>query len=108
ASLAGAAVMTGGAGTSPGPGMFEILSGLSGAAVRSAPHGPRRRWLASPRRPGAAGAVIGSYHDVSDMAGVLIAREAGAVVRGPGGADQPGPDGVLGAAPGVAHGLSCF
>jgi fructose-1,6-bisphosphatase/inositol monophosphatase family enzyme len=47
----------------------------------------------------AAGAIIGSFHLVDDLAGVLLAQEAGAVVL-----ERAG--GVMVAAPGVAEELA--
>jgi fructose-1,6-bisphosphatase/inositol monophosphatase family enzyme len=105
-SLAGTVVMTEWSGHEPWPGMFEMLSELSERLCTVRLMGSSALALVTAASGRAAGAVIGSYHDVDDMAAVLIAREAGAVVRGRGGSDQPGPDGVLVAAPGVSHELS--
>jgi fructose-1,6-bisphosphatase/inositol monophosphatase family enzyme len=107
-SLAGTVVMTEWSGHQPWPGMFDMLSGLSERLCTVRLMGSSALALVTTASGRAAAAVIGSYHDVDDMAGVLVAREAGAVVRGRGGSDQPGPDGVLVAAPGVADELSCL
>lgn len=105
-SLAGTVLMTEWSGHEAWPGMLEMLSGLSERLCTVRLMGSSALALVTAASGRAAGAIIGSYHDVDDMAGVLIAREAGAVVRGSGGSDQPGPDGVLVAAPGVADELA--
>jgi myo-inositol-1(or 4)-monophosphatase len=105
-SLSGTVVVTEWNGHLPWPGMFEMISALSLRSCTVRVMGSSALSLASVAAGRAAGAVLGSYHDVDDLAGLLIATEAGASVRGRGGGGRPDSGGVLVAAPGVAAELA--
>lgn len=95
-SLAGSVVLTEWSGHEPWPGMFTVLAALSLRMCTVRIMGSSALSLVTAASGRAAGAIIGSYHHVDDMAGVLIAREAGACVYG------RGTDGVLVAGAAVA------
>jgi fructose-1,6-bisphosphatase/inositol monophosphatase family enzyme len=102
-SLAGTVILTEWNGHEPWPGMTETMAAITRDFGTIRIMGSSALALAHAAVGHASAALIGSYHGVDDMAGVLIATEAGAVVRGRHGGADPGPDGVLVAAPGVAE-----
>jgi fructose-1,6-bisphosphatase/inositol monophosphatase family enzyme len=108
-SLAGALVLTEWAGHEPWPGQPEFLAALAREHCTVRVLGSSALTLASVAAGRASGAVLGAYatHDV--LAGVLICREAGCLVRNRGGHDPvlptTGDGGLLAASPGVAPAL---
>lgn len=100
--LAGQVVTSEWSGHRPWPGMFELLARLAECSATTRIMGSSAMSVALVAAGRAAGAVIGAYQDIDDLAAVLIAREAGAVVLGRDGGPTPAADGVLVAAPGVA------
>lgn len=101
-SLAGTVILTEWNGHEPWPGMTETIAAITSDYGTIRIMGSSALALAHAAVGHASAALIGSYHGVDDMAGVLIAVEAGAVVRGRHGESNPGPNGVMVAAPGVA------
>jgi fructose-1,6-bisphosphatase/inositol monophosphatase family enzyme len=99
--LDGAVVLTELAGHRPWPGQFELITRLSQSYTTVRVMGSSALSLALVGAGHATAAVLGSHDPIDDLAGILIAREGGAVVCGRLGG-EPGPDGVLAAAPGVA------
>lgn len=104
--LAGTVVLTELTGHRPWPGMYGMLTRLAARTCTVRVMGSSALSLVAVAAGRASGAVIGSYHDIDDLAGVLIAREAGAVVDGGPGGAVSGSAGLLVAAPGVADELS--
>ena len=102
-ALGGQVVLTEWAAHEPWPGMAELLDALSGAACTSRVMGSGALALASVGAGRAAAAVIGAFQPIDHLAGVLIAAEAGAVVRDASGAQTrwPGAGPFRVAAPGV-------
>lgn len=94
-ALAGSVVLTEWSGHQPWPGMNGVLAALSDRACTVRIMGSSALSLVMAASGRCAATIIGSYHHVDDMAGVLVAREAGACVRGRDGSTTPGPDGVL-------------
>ena len=100
-ALDGAVVLTELAGHRPWPGQFDLITRLSQSYCTVRVMGSSALSLALVGAGRATAAVLGSHNPIDDLAGVVIAREGGALVCGRSG-PEPGPDGVLAAAPGVA------
>lgn len=93
-AVAGTVVLTEWSGHRPWPGMAATLGRIASAYGTVRIMGSSALALTSVALGRASGAIIGSYHRVDDLAGVLLAVESGARVVERGG-------GVLVAAPGV-------
>jgi myo-inositol-1(or 4)-monophosphatase len=104
-TLAGSVVLTEWNGNRPWPGMSGVLADLTRQHATVRILGSSALSVASVAAGRAAAALIGAYQPVDDMAAVLIAREAGAVVAGRRGG-EPDDSGLLVAAPGLATQLS--
>lgn len=98
-SVAGQAILTEWSGHRPWPGMTETLAAIAGAYGTTRIMGSSALALTSVALGRAAGAIIGSSHAVDDLAGILLAHEAGATVIEQG-------DGVLVVSPGVVNELN--
>ncbi len=98
-AVAGQAVLTEWSGHRPWPGMIETLAAISQAYGTTRIMGSSALALTSVAVGRAAGTIIGSFHAVDDLAGVLLARESGAGVI-------ERDDGVLVAGPGVVEELA--
>jgi myo-inositol-1(or 4)-monophosphatase len=95
-SLDGTVLLTELSGHQPWPGAFAMISALAARHCTVRVMGSSALSLATVAAGRAAAVVLGEYHPVDAMAGLLIAREAGAVI------DMTTP-GVIAAAPGVAR-----
>ena len=109
-SLAGQLVLTELSGHLPWPGMTTLLSGLAGRHATTRIMGSSALSLLATATGRAAATVLGNAGAVDVAAAVLIAREAGAVVRTPSGVDPviPGGGPLLAAAPGVLAEISAL
>lgn len=103
-SLSGEVVVTEWAAYRPWPGMTGMLDRLSGELCTTRIMGSSALSLVSVAGGRAAAGVIGEFHAIDVLASVLIAAQAGAVVRGEDGTATlfPASGGILVAAPGVA------
>jgi fructose-1,6-bisphosphatase/inositol monophosphatase family enzyme len=107
-SLAGGVLLTEWAGHRPWDGMTEMLATLSEQNCTTRIMGSSALSLAAMAAGRATATVLGGYATTDVLAGVLIAREAGARVLGRDGHDAPvlpgsGDGGLLAAGPGVAE-----
>jgi len=107
-SLAGAILLTEWAGHQPWEGMPEMLAALSEQNCTTRIMGSSALSLASMAAGRAAAAVLGGYNTHDVLAGVLIAREAGALVLSRDGHAAPAmpgavDKGLLAACPAVAE-----
>lgn len=103
ADLAGEVVLTEWLGHRPWPGVYEMLAALADASCTVRVMGSSALDLATVATGNAAAAVLGGYNTWDVVAGVLLARESGAVVMSrEGRADDLPRGGLLVASPGVA------
>lgn len=103
ADLAGEVVLTEWLGHRPWPGIFEMLAALAEASCTTRVMGSSALDLATVATGNAAAAVLGGYNTWDVIAGVLLARESGAVVMSRDGRADGLPEaGLLVASPGVA------
>ncbi|HEX4251009.1 MAG TPA: inositol monophosphatase family protein [Pseudonocardia sp.] len=102
-TLAGQLVLTELSGHRPWPGMATLVEGLADRHATTRIMGSSALSVLAAGTGRAAATVLGHAGAVDVAAAVLIAREAGAVVRTPSGAEPAVPDGgpLLAAAPGV-------
>jgi len=102
--LAGTVVLTEWAAHTPWPGMLAMLDGLAGEMCTTRIMGSGTLTVTSVGAGRAAGAVVGEFHPEDHLAGLLICREAGAVVLDAHGEETvwPGPGPFVVAAPAVA------
>lgn len=92
------------AGVHPWPGMFEMLGSLAVGGCGSRVLGSSALSLAYVGAGRCVGTVLGDYHSWDVMAGVLIARESGALILSRSGQEEALPrGGLLAVAPGVAQ-----
>lgn len=103
--LAGTLVLTEWAAHEPWAGMDTLLRGLAAHHCTSRVMGSSALSLASVAAGRAAGAVIGVFSAIDDLAGAYIAVRAGAQVLSADGSPTPGHGGIAVAAPGVASEL---
>jgi len=104
-TLTGAIVLTELAAQSLWPGMTDLVAALSAEGCVTRIMGSNALSLASVGAGRAAAAVLGRFSPIDCIAGLLVAREAGARVIARG--DWPAPgERVLCAAPGVAGALA--
>ncbi|HEX6446355.1 MAG TPA: inositol monophosphatase [Streptosporangiales bacterium] len=103
ADVAGEVVLTEWLGHRPWPGMYEMLAALAAASCTTRVLGSSALDLATVATGSAAAAVLGGYNTWDVVAGVLLARESGAVVMSRDGVADGLPEGgLLVASPGVA------
>ena len=109
-ALAGQLVLTELSGHLPWPGMTTLLSGLAGRHATARIMGSSALSLLATATGRAAATVLGNAGAVDVAGAVLIAREAGAMVRTPDGEEPAIPDGgpLLAAAPGVLAEISAL
>lgn len=98
--LAGTTILTEWSGHSPWPGMHKTIDEIVGAYGTIRIMGSSALAITAVALGRASVAIIGNCHAVDDMAGTLIAQEAGARIGGRHAA-EPGPDGILVATPKV-------
>ena len=107
-TLAGTVVLTEWAAHEPWPGMDTLLAGLAGLHCTSRVMGSSALSLASVAAGRAAGAVIGRFGAIDDLAGAYIAVRSGARVLSVDGSLTPGAGGIAVAAPGVSTALGAL
>lgn len=101
--LAGEVVLTEWLGHRPWPGVYEMLAALADASCTTRVLGSSALDLATVATGNAVAAVLGGYNIWDVVAGVLLARESGAVVMDRHGRTDDLPQGgLLVASPGVA------
>jgi fructose-1,6-bisphosphatase/inositol monophosphatase family enzyme len=105
--LAGSVVLTEWAAHAPWPGMLAMLDGLAGELCTTRIMGSGTLTVTSVGAGRAAGAVISEFHPEDHLAGLLISREAGAVVLDARGEETVWPEAgpFVVAAPAIAHRL---
>lgn len=97
-SLDGTVVLTEWNGHQPWPGAFTMIGALAQRHCTVRVMGSSALSLATVAAGRAAAVVLGEYHPVDAMAGVLLAREAGAVII----QARPRPAGLIAGVPGLA------
>lgn len=101
--VAGEIVLTEWLGHRPWAGMYDMLAALAEASCTTRVMGSSALDLATVATGSAAAAVLGGYNTWDVVAGVLLARESGAVVMSRDGRTDGLPEGgLLAASPGIA------